>query len=40
MACSRAIKSLILFFYTENPDKVKDFFVNNSFASEDEIEII
>lgn len=40
VACSRAIKSLILVVYTENPDKVKDFFINNSFASKDEIKVI
>lgn len=40
VACSRTIKSLILVVYTENPDKVKDFFINNSFASKDEIKVI
>lgn len=40
VACSRAIKSLTLVIYTENPIKVKDFFVDNELATNDEIVIM
>ncbi|MHA4095228.1 UvrD-helicase domain-containing protein [Bacillus cereus] len=36
VACSRAIKSLVLIIYTANQRKVKDFFIDNEFASEEE----
>lgn len=37
VACSRAIKSLVLIIYTSDQQKVKDFFINNEFVSEEEI---
>ncbi|MEK4409088.1 UvrD-helicase domain-containing protein [Bacillus sp. FSL L8-0642] len=37
VACSRAIKSLVLIIYTANQQKVKEFFIDNEFASEEEI---
>ncbi|HHT7065217.1 hypothetical protein CON42_01195 [Bacillus thuringiensis] len=37
VACSRAIKSLVLIIYTANPQKVKEFFKDNEFANEEEI---
>ncbi|WP_338450554.1 UvrD-helicase domain-containing protein [Niallia oryzisoli] len=40
VACSRAIKSLVLIIYTANQQRVKEFFINNEFASEEEILIL
>ncbi|MED4055003.1 UvrD-helicase domain-containing protein [Niallia taxi] len=40
VACSRAIKSLVLIIYTSNQQVVKDFFLNNEYVSEEEIIII
>jgi DNA helicase II / ATP-dependent DNA helicase PcrA len=37
VACSRAIKSLVLIIYTANQQKVKEFFIDNEFANEEEI---
>ncbi|MGG0718915.1 UvrD-helicase domain-containing protein [Robertmurraya massiliosenegalensis] len=40
VACSRAIKSLVLIIYTANQQKVKEFFIDNEFANEEEILIL
>jgi DNA helicase II / ATP-dependent DNA helicase PcrA len=40
VACSRAIKSLVLIIYTAKQQTVKDFFIDNEFVSEEEIIIL
>ena len=37
VACSRAIKSLVLIIYTANQQKVKEFFIENEYVTEEEI---
>lgn len=37
VACSRAIKSLVLIIYTADQQKVKEFFIENEYVNEEEI---
>ncbi|MGC9298974.1 UvrD-helicase domain-containing protein [Bacillus cereus] len=40
VACSRAIKSLVLIIYTSDQQKVKEFFIDNKFVNEEEILLV